>query len=357
MPRVLVVCIDGTWNTGEETSRFKSVPSNVERITKHLVNDGKSQLVIYRPGVGTQGYLDRIRGGVWGAGATAQIYDGYRFLANSYQPGDRLALFGFSRGAFAVRSILTVLARVGLLRPDSLDQIPEAIRLARRPPRWGGMYESFHDFSEAHCRKESEWLVIEFVGVWDTVIRYGPVLRPVNAAFELIRRQHFGLFDHRIPKNVRSMCHAIALDESRAAFIPWRFEASREGLEEVWFAGSHSDVGGGYEKAGLSQISLSWIAERAAQTGVLFDTMPAVEEDSYLAEINPSQSGYWRVLPSLARTVQEADRLHEFGRTQDAHKGLSPAGDAARGPSPPIGRGVTATVPRTNWYSLRGSHR
>jgi uncharacterized protein (DUF2235 family) len=100
MPRNLVVCIDGTWNSNAEKSQFFSHPTNVERISKVLIDDGRKQRVIYRPGVGTQGIVDRVIGGVWGAGSTERICDGYRFLCESYEPGDRIALFGLDLTRF-----------------------------------------------------------------------------------------------------------------------------------------------------------------------------------------------------------------------------------------------------------------
>ena len=235
-----------------------------------------------------------------------------------------MALFGFSRGAFAVRSILTVLARVGLLRADQLDadqrdRVAEAIRLARRP-LWMGR-EKIETFVRDYSERP---VLVRFVGVWDTVIRYGPFLAPVRTALELSRQTHFGLFDQRVPFFVGQFRHAIALDEARASFFPWRIEIQKgQPHEEVWFAGSHSDVGGGHADARLSQITLSWMAERAADAGVHFDKMPAVEEDSYLGEIYPSRSGYWRFLPSLARTVQESD-LHELVERRMREKDYSP---------------------------------
>jgi uncharacterized protein (DUF2235 family) len=305
MPRNLIVCIDGTWNSSAEESRFRSYPTNVERISKLLVNDGERQRVVYRPGVGTRGHIDRLIGGVWGAGTRRLICDGYRFLCEHYELGDRLALFGFSRGAFQVRAILGIIARIGVLRFDQLEYVPKAVSLAQRP-LWMSR-GSISAFSAAHCHRVDQ---ITFVGVWDTVIRYGPFLRPVRKTLELARRTQFGLIDNRIPDRVLHLCHALALDECRGAFRPWRAIGAKQQVEELWFAGTHSDVGGGYADTGLSEFPLQWMIERAQYCGLVFQRTPSVSENCDLAVVNPSRVGIWRFLRTQRRLVEDSDNLH-----------------------------------------------
>jgi uncharacterized protein (DUF2235 family) len=305
MSRLLIVCIDGTWNSSAEESRFKSYPTNVERISKLLISDGKKQLVIYRPGVGTRGYVDRVIGGVWGAGSTQLICDGYRFMCEHYEPGDRVALFGFSRGAFIVRSIVETIARVGILRHSELHYVGEAVLRARRIRNpFSTRLARNQAFSEQHCVRPDQ---VTFVGVWDTVIRYGPILPPVRLILEWVRRIHFGLLDQRVPRLVRHFCHALALDESRAAFWPWRdaFEEywlDEDLVEEMWFAGTHSDVGGGYSDSGLSAFPLQWMIERAKWVGLVF-------HDNEIPF--PSRAGLWRFLRSRRRILEDSDRIHD----------------------------------------------
>src|SRR5947209_12930811 len=109
MARRLVVCIDGTWNSTAEQAKYFCAPTNVQRISELLVND-ECQRVFYLPGIGTGSPTDRFLGGVWGAGTTRRIYDGYRILCENWQPHDAIVLIGFSRGAFAVRWITGVMA-------------------------------------------------------------------------------------------------------------------------------------------------------------------------------------------------------------------------------------------------------
>src|ERR1700716_1063543 len=106
MSRYLILCIDGTWNAAREGEPSDTQRTNVARIYDLLSNDGERQSVKYIPGIGTRGLLDRISGGVWGGGITNRKQVGYDFLCRNYRPGDRIGLFGFSRGAFAVRAIV-----------------------------------------------------------------------------------------------------------------------------------------------------------------------------------------------------------------------------------------------------------
>lgn len=309
MPRRLIVCIDGTWNSSAEKSRQFSYPTNVWRISQLLLNDGQTQRVIYVPGVGTQGFADRVIGGVWGEGTTQRICDGYRFLCEGYEAGDQISLFGFSRGAFAARSIIGLLINLGVLRSDQLHYVREALALYRRDHR----REEAQAFAETHCHEVKP--EITFVGVWDTVVRFGPLLAPLQDLLVSVLKERFGLYDHQIPHTVKHFCHALALDERRAAFWPWRAErlkgSPRDQVEETWFAGVHSDVGGGYPDTRLADFPLRWICERAAAAGLVFHHMPTVSDDSYLARPHRSRRGLWRVLPSRRRIVQESDCLHD----------------------------------------------
>lgn len=307
MPRHLIACIDGTWNSEPEHSQFFSGPTNVARVSKLLISDGKRQRVLYAPGIGTGGYFDRIIGGTWGAGTMARVRTVYRSLCESYEPGDQIALFGFSRGAFAARAIAGLIGTVGLVRNDQLDHIEQAFSCYQNPKMlWGSEGQTFRD-------RHSYSVTVFFIGLWDTVIRHGPILAPVGWLIERALSRRFGLVDQRAGRHIRHVAHALALDEERSAFRPFRMTASHpaQTVQELWFAGSHSDVGGGYQESRPSEFSLRWIIERAAQAGLMFHEMPRIHEDAYSAPLNPSRIRTWRLLPSRRRVLMESDRIHE----------------------------------------------
>jgi len=308
MPRNLIVCIDGTWNSSAEKSEQFSEPTNVWRISQHLLNDGITQRVVYVPGVGTTGFFDKVIGGVWGKGTTQRICDGYRFLCMNYEPGDIISMFGFSRGAFAVRAIIGLLINFGVLRSNKVNDTREAVRLYRSERT----RVDDQLFIETHCYEVKP--EIRFVGVWDTVVRYGPLLAPIQDLLMSVRGERFGLYDHHLPQTVRYFCHALALDERRAAYWPWRGERLEQSpldqVEEMWFTGAHSDIGGGYRDSRLSELPLEWISERAANAGLVFQGMPNVGEESYLAPPHHSRQRIWWLLPSRRRIVQESDHIH-----------------------------------------------
>lgn len=329
MRRNLIVCIDGTWNTKKEESESFSHSTNVARVSELLINDDERQLVFYLPGVGTHGFIDHMIGGIYGSGVSARIKDAYLFLCKNYQEGDRIALFGFSRGAFAVRSVVGVIAIAGLLHTNHLDQLDRAVAVYRNPlKRWAKDYVSFREVY-------SRYATIDFIGVWDTVARYGPLLAPIRRILEPLMKRRFGLFDHNVSECVHYAYHALALDEVRGAFRPhrWSVDLSPFGqvVEEIWFSGSHSDVGGGNRNALAAEPSLEWMVMRAAQAGLLFHSIPKAPEESHLVPLDDSRSGLWKFLPFARRIVEEGDVLHEsvFRRMEASSyspkaRGLSP---------------------------------
>jgi uncharacterized protein (DUF2235 family) len=205
------------------------------------------------------------------------------------------------------------MARVGVLRADQLDYVEQAVSLWQRP-FYGFLQndkkEMFESFTRDHCYHPGK-VGVEFIGVFDTVLRYGPLLAPLRLLLRAAVKRHFGLIDHRAPLFVKSIAHALALDECRAAFALWRYESHvYQHIEEVWFAGSHSDVGGGNADSRSAELSLQWMAERAANAGLVFDKFPSAGRCSHCAPLHPSRVGHWRFLPCQRRVVQASDRIH-----------------------------------------------
>jgi len=201
-----------------------------------------------------------------GVGINRQIRRAYGFIASRYRPGDRIFLFGFSRGAFAARSLAGVIDRVGLLRPDqaTVRNIREVYRHYQRDP------DSFASevFARSNCHKDVQ---VEMVGVWDTVKALGLRWPLVWRLFEPRHRFH----SPHLGKTVRHGYHALAMDETREAFAPvlWQTEPQHNGrVQQMWFRGAHGDIGGqlnGFEAARpLSNIALVWMLGRAEYCGL-----------------------------------------------------------------------------------------
>ena len=127
----IVICCDGTWDSPENT---KLAPSNVVRLARALLpgaSDGVPQVLYYDPGVGTGDILDKLTGGAFGSGLSLNVREAYRFIVHNYEPGDALYFFGFSRGAYTVRSAAGFVRKAGILRKAHADQLAEGWRIYR----------------------------------------------------------------------------------------------------------------------------------------------------------------------------------------------------------------------------------
>jgi len=272
MAKRLVVCCDGTWNRPDQLKHGVPTATNVSKLALGVAREdakGIRQLLFYQHGVGTQRF-ERIRGGALGFGLSRNVRDCYRFLVENYEPGDELYLFGFSRGAFTARSTAGLVRNAGILRPEHLARIDDAYRLYRaredtRRPR--GVEARI--FRRMYSHPEND---IKFVGVWDTVGSLGIPTGVLRLPF-LTRRWSF--HDTTLSSRVRFAYHALAIDELRKPFKPTLWEQKErvpgQTLEQVWFAGVHSDVGGGYPEPDLADIALLWMMQRARGTGLAFD--------------------------------------------------------------------------------------
>ncbi|PBK63020.1 hypothetical protein ARMSODRAFT_894919 [Armillaria solidipes] len=322
--RTLVLCFDGTGD------QFDADNSNIVQLCSLLKRDDRSQqMVYYQAGIGT--YISPQIPGLltskiyktidlaiaWSL--DAHVMDGYEFLMQNYHSGDRICIFGFSRGAYTARSLAGMIHKVGLLSPDNWQQVPFAYKMYTRTDEIGWCQSTA--FKEAFCMD----VPLEFVGVWDTVDSVGIVPRrlPFTTSNTIIR----------------TFRHVVSLDEHRAKFKAnlWNWPSDRElklstkssplssredtvdssvhrpldipemesgfewspddeeqlqklerlhsspaeqhtDIEEVWFVGCHCDVGGGSVKDStrysLSRIPLRWMIRECfkAETGIMFDS-------------------------------------------------------------------------------------
>lgn len=308
MTKRVIVCCDGTWNTAKQ-----AFPTNVARFCDSVAPvgpDGTPQRAFYHAGVGT-GRWDRLRGGAFGFGLSGIVKDAYRIVVDNYEPGDELFFLGFSRGAFTARSTTGLIRNAGILRRDHRDRVDDAYALYRTKD--GPDAPEAVDFRRSYS--VSDQVPIRFVGVWDTVGSLGipnlgvPLLgwvtRWVNG--------RWAFHDVQLSSRIASAFQALAIDEQRRPFKPaiWMPQphAIVQELAQVWFAGDHSDIGGGYSDRGLADITLWWLTERARHCGLAMRDDPA--RDHALAPLHDSRTALFRLLPPYQRRLGIVDPTHE----------------------------------------------
>lgn len=295
MGKRIIVCADGTWNQPENPkSRGRS--TNVLRFLRAIrptAADGTPQIVYYRRGVGTDGWLYRFIDGATGRGLSRNVQEAYRFIGNNYDwarhstdpdnpDRDRLYLFGFSRGAYTVRSLAGLIGTIGLMGKTELGDLMDGYAYYRLDPRRPELRAAhpFHTRATNNPRP-----VVDCVGVWDTVGALGVP----GGVFNFLNRR-FSFHNTEIGHAVRHAYQALAIDEHRESFAPavWQQPPGWSGeMEQAWFAGAHCNVGGGYPDHALSDIALAWMAERAVRCGLDLDR-------DYLARIGfPTTHAAW----------------------------------------------------------------
>jgi hypothetical protein len=268
MSKSLVVCCDGTWDEPAEQHAGRPTCTNVYKLWRALADTdrpGAPQRSFYHEGVGTGGRLDRVFGGAFGAGLAHAVCDCYRFLVLNHEPGDRIYLFGFSRGAYTARSLAGMVRNCGILMPQNFGRLGDAFRLYRDR---GRHTTPASDRAAAFRRAYAQEVQIHFIGVWDTV---GAMGVPVPIPFW---RPWWAFHDRELSSHVSNAFHALAIDEERGPFKPtlWTRDHEPHGqiLEQVWFAGCHRDVGGGEPDPDLADITLMWMMQRAEACGLAF---------------------------------------------------------------------------------------
>lgn len=279
MPRNLVVCCDGTDN------QFGLENTNVVRLVQMLDREPTRQRVYYDPGVGTlpepnaftwlSKKLNELFGLMFGAGLAWKVQEAYSFLMEMWEPGDRVYLFGFSRGAYTVRVLAGMLHSLGLLSRGNDNLVPYAMRLFKslrgdrddssqgRSQYW----DLCNQFRWTFARKvqdgdDERRFRIHFLGVWDTVSSVGWVWDPERFPFTA-----------RNP-GIDALRHAVSIDERRWFFRQNLMErCDGQDFDQQWYPGVHSDVGGGYPAgdSGLWRGPLDWITRAAESSGLLID--------------------------------------------------------------------------------------
>ncbi len=274
----LIVCSDGTWQSLKTND-----PTNVRRIaelTAPFGTDGKPQIVFYDGGVGSgDGVISNLRGGAFGTGLDENIREAYRFIALNYERGDEIYLFGFSRGAYTVRSLAGMIYASGLAKRSDLSSVPEAYELYRDQKVKANSPKA-KAFKKT--KREPE---ITFLGCWDTVGSMGVpdliTFSDLDEHFNSVYEFH----DHTLNPKIKHARQAAAIDEDRKVFglTPMephknrvRANGSNNQLVQLWFPGGHGGVGGGDRRTTPhSNSALAWMmAEATAAAGLTFTIKP-----------------------------------------------------------------------------------
>ena len=312
MPRKLVICFDGTWNTPDKDGNVHNEiddETNVVHIFRAIKGENYGTdvehctaqqpaiptLKWYDTGVGTKWY-EHIRGGAFGFGLSRNIRQGYKFLIDRYQPGDEIYIFGFSRGAYTARSLVGLIRNSGLLDRSRILQPNDP-----KYPNWtvtdGAQFAAL-DADDVPCIMDAYQLYrnrdgsadtpfavdfrakyayadvrVKLLGVWDTV---GALGIPLKVAQDFNVEQ-YGFHDMELSGIVENAFHAVAIDEHREDYRPTLWDPKQkpqQQVEQVWFVGAHADVGGGYKDQPLSLVTLAWMMDKArlGGSGLEFDT-------------------------------------------------------------------------------------
>ena len=349
MSKNVVLLSDGTGN-----SSSKLFTTNVWRLYQALdLGNPAQQIAYYDDGVGTSSFKPfAILGGVFGFGLKRNVIDIYSFCCRNYQDGDKIYGFGFSRGAFTIRVVAGFIARIGLVRYNGNDaDLARDAEIAYREYRKARNFKSGANILIGPLRALRDWVShtifrkpafrqldltevekIDFLGVWDTVDAYGGPIDEITRAIDYWYWP-LSMPDQFMNRKIGRACHALALEEERDSFHPvlwddryvrnddklyavdysWKpapadsdrplAQIDRERISQVWFVGVHSDIGGGYSRAGLSYHSLAWMMERANVYGLQYLTTQASWLRSFIDpydKLNDSRhglAGYYRYQP------------------------------------------------------------
>lgn len=339
-PRNLVIMLDGT---GNELGRNLS---NVLKLYR-IAEKNHRQVCYYNPGVGTISRIStwaragqRVRGVLGlmtGYGLDDNVLGAYRFLVENWREGDRIFLFGFSRGAWTARVLAGLLHLIGLLRPEQINLCDSALGTYKRAASSDDLPLAWH-FSRVVGARHPP---IRFVGVWDSVASV-IVPRPDRFYIPSLETLPYTVTN----PSVEIFRHALAIDERRRMFRvakwaepqgykPNPFDTAShkpQDIQQLWFAGVHSDIGGGYpeKESALSKIPLIWMIDEAKRAGLRTNTAMfnhlahgkarKGSEHTYVApkaagDSHKSLTGAWWALEVLPKSTRykEWNRSSLFG--------------------------------------------
>ncbi|MEP7021875.1 MAG: DUF2235 domain-containing protein [Pseudonocardiales bacterium] len=317
MAKNIVICLDGTGNQLKAKGN-----TNVVRLYEMLdLSDPSKQIGYYDPGVGTFSAngawtpigrrISKLVGLAFGFGLRTNLGEAYTYLMQHYEPGDKLYVFGFSRGAYTARALAGLLRAIGLLRPGSENLVPYAVSVYARNKDWSDDdWKQLHHFAGTFSMTVDRHtgIPIDYMGVWDSVKAAG-----------VLRWKLRWLYTRQIP-NVRTVRHAVSIDEKRRPYREYLIEAPQKPpipeVEEVWFAGVHSDVGGTFEDdPRLPHITLKWMLDGALDAGLLlkanaYEKSCSVVADDAYGKVH-RMGWVWVFLTYRRRSVPPDACVHE----------------------------------------------
>lgn len=370
MSKVIAFLADGTWNgvgvdkdqdgvpeatnvlklyhnlAGDESIDSFSLDNESERVA---MDDDRNVLQIakYLHGVGdSDNPLHKMLGGAFGAGLISRIVRGYTFISRNYEPGDRIIIVGFSRGAYTARALGGMIAKDGLLDYKALNitskeeayQYGLYVWASYREKRVASLARKAINLvwkkvvclgKEVHVEQMIRDVPIHAIGVWDTVGAMGIPVYETEKGDANSRMDLFRFADTDLSVKVANGFHALAIDEHRIDFAPTPW-TPRAGIEQAWFIGAHADVGGGYEESDLSDFALKWISEKlsAQGDGLLFkDPLPVLPEGNFAKDIHDSWNTLpYKLRPRANRPIPVDAKLHSSVkmRRDDAALGYGP---------------------------------
>lgn len=308
MEKRIIICADGTWNRPEKKLK-EDFPTNVLRLARAVKpvgndQDGQgrkiAQQVFYDWGVGAD--YNPVVCGITGKGLNKNIIDDYRYIVQNYSPGDELFLFGFSRGAYTIRSLCGLINNCGIIKRPDARLVHQAFNHYKKSGKdYAPEGSQSIQFRQTHSHPSRE---VKFVGVWDTV---GAMGIPLSFLGALSDSDEF--YDTKIGRNVRFARHALAIDELRRDFEPtvWLPRENLD-LKQVWFPGAHSDIGGSYQPDNdgclLSDIALGWMMDEAKAAGLTLE--PHLHQGlkpAPTATLHQSRRSYYRIKKKFYRPI------------------------------------------------------
>lgn len=293
MGKNIIICCDGTGNKPSAQN------SNVVKLYSLIEKNTLAQVTFYDPGVGTFGF--KLYAGITGYGLSENIKQAYCFLMSHYKEGDKVFLFGFSRGAYTVRCLAGLLKKIGLLHKGNFNLLNYGIN-----QYFDTENDQLTDEFKSNFSRECN---VHLVGVWDTVAAFIPF--PPSHKFK----------NNKLNVNIPYGYQALSIDEKRRNFKPEIWEEhdeetkiahdSNQIIEQVWFAGVHSDVGGSNPSSGLSDITLEWMIENAKAQGlIMIENYQEYINKNIKDKIYESYTWKWWILGKFIREIPKGSKIH-----------------------------------------------